>query len=59
VARSDAGRAAPRGWCDLLESRCWSGLPPVVGTTPAAPFGRGFPSLAKEGSFIAGFRDTT
>jgi hypothetical protein len=43
-------RAAPRGWYILLESRCSCVSSSAVRTTPAAVFGRGFPSLSKEGS---------
>jgi hypothetical protein len=35
VARSDSGREAPRGWCDLLESRCWCGSSAATRTTSA------------------------
>jgi len=46
------------GGVDLLESRCWCSSSPAVRTTPAAVYGRGFPSLSKEGNFRVEFRDS-
>lgn len=48
-------RVAPRGWCELLQSRYWLGFATTVPTTPAVACGRGFPSLSKEGSSISEF----
>jgi hypothetical protein len=50
-------RAAPLGWCESVRSRYRFGFSETVRTTPAVAFGRGFPSLSKEGSISAEFRD--
>src|SRR5687767_8104260 len=50
-------RAAARGWCDLVESRSGCGLSFIPSNHPSRAPGRDFPSLAKEGSIIAEFRD--
>ena len=57
MVRSDGGRAAPRGWCALLLSLYGFDFAVTVRTTPAVACGRGFPSLSKEGSVGAEFRD--
>jgi hypothetical protein len=48
VAHGDGGRIAPRGRCDLPNSRWWTGSSPPIRTTPAAACGCGFPSLSEE-----------
>ena len=50
-------RAAPQGWCESLQSRYWLGFSDDRSNHPAAACGCGFPSLSKEGSLIAEFRD--
>jgi hypothetical protein len=50
-------RAAPLGWCESVQSRYRFGSSATVRTTPAVVCGPGFPSLSKEGSISAEFRD--
>ena len=57
MARSDGGRAAPLGWYESLQSRYMIWLFRDRLNHPAAACSRVFPSLFKEGSLIAEFRD--
>ena len=50
-------RAAPLGWSESLRSSYRLGFAATDQTTPAVACGRGFPSVSKEGTLSAEFRD--